>query len=366
MDVTPHELRTAEFREAWRGYRHEDVDELLDRAALTVERLQGQVERLSERLARVEEEAGLGREADEMLRRTLLLAQRTADAAVSEARERAQRLTSEAEARAQAIVSEAREEAQRVAAAERERLETELRDLAERRDLLLEDVEALERFAEEHRRRLRSFFEAELASLDARVPSTPDRPALHAPALDDVVSGTGPHLVAVPVPEERGEASEDAERSLGAPLSGVPDEAEPLEADLVEVTGSPDARVGGEGDLADEEADFSGPEERGFVGRGAGADLLPRRDPDDGWGGEAEPFDEPGVDDDTFFRQLREAVEDETPLGPTDPEASEDGIDGGEPEDWAPQEELPAPPRAVLFDQDAPEHRGLRAFRRRG
>src|SRR2546423_1274449 len=35
MDVTPHDLRNAELREAFRGYRPEEVEELLELAAVT-------------------------------------------------------------------------------------------------------------------------------------------------------------------------------------------------------------------------------------------------------------------------------------------------------------------------------------------
>jgi DivIVA domain-containing protein len=37
MDVSPQELRDVEIREAWRGYHRDDVDELLERAAATIE-----------------------------------------------------------------------------------------------------------------------------------------------------------------------------------------------------------------------------------------------------------------------------------------------------------------------------------------
>jgi DivIVA domain-containing protein len=39
MDVTPHDLRNAELREAFRGYRPDEVEELLERAAITLERM---------------------------------------------------------------------------------------------------------------------------------------------------------------------------------------------------------------------------------------------------------------------------------------------------------------------------------------
>lgn len=261
MDVTPHELRTVEFREAWRGYRQDDVDELLDRVAGTIERLQGQIKRLGERLERTEQEAGVGREADEMLRRTLLLAQRTADAAVAEAQERARRVVSESEAQAHSIVSGAEEEARRVAISERQRLEAEIRDLARRRDDLVGDVEALEKSAADFRDRLREFFASQLDEVERRVPpGSAARPPLHDTGLDL-----------------------DAE----APYAdGADDDAVVLDDSTTE--------AGDDGaELDDDEGDLL-PERRGR-----------RRERGDDF-------------DDGFFEELRQAVEDDAPLGPVD------------------------------------------------
>src|SRR5215471_21174379 len=51
MDVTPQELRDVEIREAWRGYHRDDVDELLERAAATIEHLQEEVRQAQLRAA---------------------------------------------------------------------------------------------------------------------------------------------------------------------------------------------------------------------------------------------------------------------------------------------------------------------------
>lgn len=298
MDVTPHELRTIELREAWRGYKQDDVDQLLERVAGTVERLQAQAQRLSERLAHAESEAGVGREADEMLRRTLLLAQRTADAAVAEAQERARRVVSESEAHAHSIVSGAEEEARRIAIAERHRVESEIRDLSMRRDLLLADVEALEQAGRDHRRRLREFLEAEIARVDARpLPDVADRP----------------ELVEVEPPAEEvfEEPAGEAEASTDTVLN-LEEEGE---------------EAGGRGDSG-EPQEFE--DDR---------DILPSkrrrwrlREPEFG----------PEPADDRFFDELREAVHDDTPLGPRDDDSSP-GDDGGD--EYASQ-------GSSFFDQD--------------
>ncbi|MBI2168950.1 MAG: DivIVA domain-containing protein [Actinobacteria bacterium] len=296
MDVTPHELRTVELREAWRGYRPDDVDELLDRVAGTIERLQAQVERLSGRLTKAEGEAGLGREADEMLRRTLLLAQRTADAAVSEAQERARRVVSESEAHAHSIVSTAEEEARRIAIAERQRIENEIRELSRQRNALVADVEALEEAARDHRRRLRDFLTAELARVDAR--SVPEG------AFSE--TAFGPEASEFPPPA--GEATEEFAHEQAESLTLEEAVEAPVEApveDAINVIDEVDEIDAiDEFDESIEDRDPSEP-----------VDLLPakrRR-----WR-LREPEPDIGPPDDRFFDELRQAVQDDTPLGPSD------------------------------------------------
>ena len=47
MDVTPRELRDTDIREGFRGYHRDDVDELLERAAATIEGHQERVRQLT-------------------------------------------------------------------------------------------------------------------------------------------------------------------------------------------------------------------------------------------------------------------------------------------------------------------------------
>src|SRR5262249_30992693 len=122
MDVTPQELRSSEIKEAWRGYHRDEVDELLERAAVTIEGLSQQ---LATAGSAPSPEAPVNRDDAEISHRTLLLAQRAADEAVSEAQAQARKLVEESEARAQSLVSEAEASARRIAESERRRLESE-------------------------------------------------------------------------------------------------------------------------------------------------------------------------------------------------------------------------------------------------
>ncbi len=86
MDVSPEVLRDVEFREQWRGYSPDEVDSYLERLAMVVEQLEERLRAADERAARAEQRAQEASGAERDLRRTLVLAQRTADAAVEEAR----------------------------------------------------------------------------------------------------------------------------------------------------------------------------------------------------------------------------------------------------------------------------------------
>lgn len=107
MDVTPKLLEDVEFRAVFRGYDPEEVDDFLERVAVAFaqlhERLRDateQVESANSRTARAEARARESSDGDDTLRRTLVLAQRTADAAIKEAEESAAAIVEAAETQA--------------------------------------------------------------------------------------------------------------------------------------------------------------------------------------------------------------------------------------------------------------------------
>ena len=51
MDVTPQELRSSEIKDSWRGYDRDEVDDLLERAAVTIESLTTEVQEARSRPA---------------------------------------------------------------------------------------------------------------------------------------------------------------------------------------------------------------------------------------------------------------------------------------------------------------------------
>jgi DivIVA domain-containing protein len=99
--------------------------------------------------------------------RTLLLAQRTADTTVAEAKAEADRIKQEAQSEAEAtidstremsarLLEEARTQARMASEAERLAAENEVQSLKARREFLVGDVNQLEMFLEDERERLRS------------------------------------------------------------------------------------------------------------------------------------------------------------------------------------------------------------------
>ncbi len=217
---TPHDLRNAELREAFRGYRPEEVEELLERAAVTLERMHERYRQLQEKIGALESEGSTAKEMESVLRQTLLLAQRTADETVTAAHERARHLVEESEDRALTLTTDAEQQARIVGEAQRQKFEAIVAELSARREVLTLDIDALERVQADYRGRLRAILEKELEDLDRRAAlAAPMRPDLHEIDLSAVPeppvesSAAGP---AEPEPTEVDPAGSPAGTSVGA------------------------------------------------------------------------------------------------------------------------------------------------------
>jgi cell division initiation protein len=166
MDVSPKTLREVEFREKMRGYHPEDVDQFLERVAAGIEVLQDRLRQATERAQRAEQAASEAGGSDETLRRTLVLAQRTADLAVQEAREQAARILAGAEQQAQSIIGEAEERARRTHEDATVEVKGELSKLEASRQQLQADVDNLTRWVNEHRVHLKGHLEQAITNVD--------------------------------------------------------------------------------------------------------------------------------------------------------------------------------------------------------
>ena len=111
MDLSAKLLREVEFRTSLRGYDTDEVDEFLEKVAVAVDELQEKMRQLAYRAERAERAVSdrAAEEDDDSIRRTLVLAQRTADMAVREAQEQAAVLMDTARSESEKLLTDARE-----------------------------------------------------------------------------------------------------------------------------------------------------------------------------------------------------------------------------------------------------------------
>ena len=299
MDELSPLFQEIEFHERLRGYDPDEVDAYVDRVARAAAVLRGRLIELQERVEAAESRAhgapplSGGTESEETLTRTLVLAQRTADAAIAEAREEADRMTTDAATSAQAIVSAAEADAQvslreaqaeaaatirdaedraglllaeaetdrrtmlaeaealavQAATGERDRLAVEVAELQEYRAFLADDIEILERHLADERHQLT----ASLAALTDLLESPDAFRGSRAPAtsgveveperLEPIGSAYGDLLAPVDAPAEA--PADD--------MTAEPDpapEPEPVVAEVVESSDDDAAEIESEPEIA--------------------------------------------------------------------------------------------------------------------
>lgn len=217
MDLTPSQVSAASFRTVRKGYDPDEVEAFLAKAAAALEAAQQQATAMEARaraaVARLQEataaqqvgeaapvttpaaapadEVRVAPDEAETISRTLLLAQRTADTTIAEARAEAERIAAEARAEADAtldstrdmsarLLAEAKDEARKTTEQERQNVLEEVEALRARREFLVGDVDQLEQFLIDQRERLRGAAR-QIEALCERVPS--GLGAVHPPVL---------------------------------------------------------------------------------------------------------------------------------------------------------------------------------------
>jgi cell division initiation protein len=189
MELTPSQVSSASFRTVRKGYDPDEVNAFLQRASKALEEAHQQATSMEARaraaVARLQELSSASAPSTEKapeenrdvvhvsaneaetISRTLVLAQRTADATISDANAEAERILTEARAEYEStldstremsaqLLEEARTEARRLSDAERVAAENEVQSLVARREFLVGDVDQLEQFLEQQRERLRA------------------------------------------------------------------------------------------------------------------------------------------------------------------------------------------------------------------
>ena len=318
MDITPQVINEVEFHQKMRGYDPDEVDDFLERVATAVTAMHERLREAGERSTQAERRAAeleqrlreaptaaptssTIEEESETIRRTLVLAQRTADAAIKEAeeeaqgairaaREQADQIHRDAQEQAQRLVAEAEAEARKSADDTRQRLVAEIIALEEARDAIRSDQSILERHVDDHRLRLRGT----IADLEKLL----EDPARMRPVASPSISGVtrpafldGEPLAQEPQPQTEPVAGDSASSDVAAPAPPPPPDAA---VDLSEPpVAAPAAPTSGLSASTHEEDEAWAR----FVG-------------DEGQATEAIRLDDAG--DDAYLAELRKAMLDET------------------------------------------------------
>ena len=168
MSMLPEDVKATRFREGWRGYDEDEVDDFMARVGHALQVLIAERDEATTRAEQLAQEADGVRENERLLRRTLLTAERTAEETVGRAEEEAERIRSEARADAERLRIEAHEHARHELG--------RARDMAER---IREAITEFRALREAYRGRIHQVVTQQLAALD-RIGELPDLP-------DDVI-----------------------------------------------------------------------------------------------------------------------------------------------------------------------------------
>jgi DivIVA domain-containing protein len=164
-DVQKKQFSTVRFKE---GYDEEEVDAFLDEVEAELRRLLAEHQSLS-RVAQSSPAAAPvaapapapaappAEDPSETALRTLLLAQRTADEAIAQARAEAEQVVAQARTRAGSIESEAQQHHA-----------TAMAELNRQRETFERQIDNLRAFEREYRTRLKAYLESQLRDLDGR------------------------------------------------------------------------------------------------------------------------------------------------------------------------------------------------------
>lgn len=247
MDISPQTIRSTGFKTVKKGYDPDEVESFRLQVAAAVETAQNQatameararaavakLQEVSQQVAETPRDAAAtsSHSGDtEVISRTLLLAQRTADTTIMEARAEADGITAQARDEASRVLDSARTmatktvedsrlDARRAVEDERVRAENEVQSLLARRDFLLGDVDHLEQYLQAQRERLRDAA-VQLQELVDRVPGglgDMRRPLLSASAEPPTSNAPVAPVAAVATPHHVDETPEIDDAGIADP-----------------------------------------------------------------------------------------------------------------------------------------------------
>lgn len=220
MDLSARHIHDKQFHDAWRGYNQEEVDDFLDRVAESLDHAHRENLSLRQRMRELEQTVATSREAEEMLKKTLVTAQQAAEEAIGKAKAKAEQLIGEAEERARRASEEARTRASQVEAEMRRKSTEQERDFATRKRDIESAIERLRSYEHELKTRLKSFLEQQLRALQALPEQAPPKVAGPSVRAPDAARAATPQPTPHPEPptEQRSapaEGSPESDREPG-------------------------------------------------------------------------------------------------------------------------------------------------------
>jgi cell division initiation protein len=238
MELTAREIHEKQFHDAWRGYNQAEVDDFLDRVAEALDRLHRENTDLKQRMTELDQAVAASRDTEEMLKKTLVTAQRAAEEAIANAKTKAEEIITQAEERVRRTETEARERIVHAENESRRKAAEAERDLTARKRELDERIDKLRLFETDIKKRLKTFLDQQLRALDAltEVDTPKFTPPAARPSAPTAGTRAGPRPQATPAPrgaQPPGEVAKAAEPTAGATdeggeePSGGSDEGEP-------------------------------------------------------------------------------------------------------------------------------------------
>jgi len=167
MELSARDIQEKQFHDAWRGYRQEEVDDFLDQVSEAIDYYQRENAALRERAHEFEQAVSTARDTEEMLKKTLVTAQRAAEEAIASAKAKAERIVGDAEQHAARREKEAKERSVAADAEVRRKLLEADRAQTLRKRELEAAIEALTAHESELRLRLKTFLEQQLKTIDS-------------------------------------------------------------------------------------------------------------------------------------------------------------------------------------------------------
>ncbi|RJX16737.1 MAG: DivIVA domain-containing protein [Desulforudis sp.] len=187
--IKPLDVRNKEFRRCFRGYDEQEVDGFLDHIVDSMEKMLQENTELWERVERMETAVAHYKELEDVLKSTMLIAQKTAQETKYSAEKESEVIIQEAQARATEILRQASQESEEIlrkASTESERMLTDSREQAEtvlrqaqregsrvldeataKINRIMMEYEELQKQSKIFRAKFRSFLNAQIEMLDS-------------------------------------------------------------------------------------------------------------------------------------------------------------------------------------------------------